>query len=345
VNMGASGKFRWLDGYEWIIAAYALLSWALARRYGFEIDYAIALDFRYDAGFLVALALLASLALIASGLRARWIGGLAFGPAWRQRVRREYFTAQRAWDLARVLVLLKLVLTVYGNLKQAIPRMHPELFDEELLRADVAAHLGLNPMRATADLLARLGLVRAFDTLYVVWYAIKIPMLVVFVLVEDRALRAAFFGAYFSLWILGGLLAVLWPSLGPIYVHPEWFAGLDKPVASELQHQLWVHYQASLADPEHYRALIYEGIAAFPSLHVGIAALFALFLGRLHRWAGISMWIYTAIVQIGSVVLGWHYAIDGYAGILLAVALWALFTRAKAPWKRERAAAEATARV
>jgi membrane-associated phospholipid phosphatase len=34
------------------------------------------------------------------------------------------------------------------------------------------------------------------------------------------------------------------------------------------------------------------------------------------------MWIFAAIIMLGSVVLGWHYALDGYAGILISVAIW-----------------------
>ena len=65
---------------------------------------------------------------------------------------------------------------------------------------------------------------------------------------------------------------------------------------------------------------MYEGIAAFPSLHVGMIVLFTLALRRY----GPVFWclaVYSLIVQIGSVALGWHYAIDGYAGALLAAAV------------------------
>ena len=147
-------------------------------------------------------------------------------------------------------------------------------------------------------------------------------ILAYFAIMPDRILAARFFTAYFAIWILGGLSAVLLPSLGPIYTHPEWFAGLHKPFADGLQKKLFVHYQAALADPAKYKVFIYEGIAAFPSLHVGIAALFTFFLLRISRTAGILMGLYTLIVQVGSVLLGWHYAVDGYFAILLAFVLY-----------------------
>ena len=59
-----------------------------------------------------------------------------------------------------------------------------------------------------------------------------------------------------------------------------------------------------------------------PSLHVGIAVLFALVAGSLSRPLGLILAVYALAIQIGSVVLAWHYAVDGYAGAALAVVSW-----------------------
>jgi membrane-associated phospholipid phosphatase len=89
-----------------------------------------------------------------------------------------------------------------------------------------------------------------------------------------------------------------------------------------LQERLWVNYQQALANPETYNVLLYEGIAAFPSLHVAVVALFAIFLFHVNRWAGWTMTVYAAIIELGSVLLGWHFAVDGYAGIALVIVLY-----------------------
>jgi len=52
---------------------------------------------------------------------------------------------------------------------------------------------------------------------------------------------------------------------------------------------------------------------ALPSLHVAIAALCALHLGR--RW-----WIWLILVWISTVLTGQHAVADGAAGLLLALA-------------------------
>jgi membrane-associated phospholipid phosphatase len=66
------------------------------------------------------------------------------------------------------------------------------------------------------------------------------------------------------------------------------------------------------------------GISAFPSLHVATAVLFALYASRRSRIAGALLWAFAAVIMIGSVVLAWHYAVDGYAGAFISLATWKL---------------------
>ncbi len=54
-----------------------------------------------------------------------------------------------------------------------------------------------------------------------------------------------------------------------------------------------------------------------PSDHV-----LALLGWRTHRLLGVLFGVYCGIILIGSVHLGWHYAIDGYVGIAVSYALW-----------------------
>ncbi len=65
-----------------------------------------------------------------------------------------------------------------------------------------------------------------------------------------------------------------------------------------------------------------EGISAMPSLHVATPVLFSLLGWRAHRWLGVAYTAYAVIVLLGSVHLGWHYAVDGYASIILVPVIW-----------------------
>jgi len=53
----------------------------------------------------------------------------------------------------------------------------------------------------------------------------------------------------------------------------------------------------------------------------------ALWARHVHRWAGGAFALYAVFIAIGSVHLGWHYAIDGYVGAALAGACWLLAGR------------------
>jgi membrane-associated phospholipid phosphatase len=90
-------------------------------------------------------------------------------------------------------------------------------------------------------------------------------------------------------------------------IHEIWALGA--------QEMLWSNYQ--MRD-----VMVGSGISAMPSMHVAIATLFALVCWRVRRWLGIVMTIYAVIIMIGSVHLGWHYAVDGYLGAAAMLAIW-----------------------
>ena len=83
-------------------------------------------------------------------------------------------------------------------------------------------------------------------------------------------------------------------------------------MATELQARLWAAYQGSDGG-------WIKGIAAMPSIHVAMPALYA--LASRGAWR-VLWWGFTALTLVGSVALAWHYAVDGYAGILLAWLMW-----------------------
>jgi membrane-associated phospholipid phosphatase len=154
---------------------------------------------------------------------------------------------------------------------------------------------------------------------------------------RDRRLRQQFFLSLMLGWILlGSVAAVLFSSAGPCYfgrvtglpdpyqplmtylndanqVHGVWALGL--------QAALWRSYTLQ-------EFSLLSGISAMPSMHVVLATLFALVCWRTNRWLGIVMSIYAALIMVGSVHLGWHYAIDGYAGAAGMMTIWYLVGRA-----------------
>ena len=53
-----------------------------------------------------------------------------------------------------------------------------------------------------------------------------------------------------------------------------------------------------------------------------MTALLTLYFWSVNRIAGFLMGLYTILILIASVYLGWHYAIDGYAAIVIVGIIW-----------------------
>lgn len=312
--------------YDILVLVYCIFALALSAVFGFKIDFKIIFHIQYDIIF-IAIALLYLIihaALMALHSRRNGEDSVIFGRNWREEMKNSYFKWRNLFDLIKILLFLKITLLLYCNIKQAIPFVNGNLYDSELLLLDRIAHFGINPNILSVKLLGNDSIAGAMDRIYISWYMVKPMILAYFAIIPDRQIHIRFFTSYFAIWIFGGISALLIPSLGPIYTDSEWFSGLNIPFANRLQQILLGHYEAALANPGKYKIFIYEGIAAFPSLHVGIVALFAFFLWKINRKIGIAMFVYVALIQIGSVLLGWHYAIDGYFSIGLAYGLFSL---------------------
>ena len=111
-------------------------------------------------------------------------------------------------------------------------------------------------------------------------------------------------------WSIGMAFAYLFASMGPLFVgtYDPALAPDSVRLAAEF---LWANYQAK-------GALIGGGISAFPSMHVAIAAWLAIVL-RNRGWPKLGI-AYFLGVFASSVILGWHYAIDGAGGAVIAMA-------------------------
>jgi membrane-associated phospholipid phosphatase len=64
------------------------------------------------------------------------------------------------------------------------------------------------------------------------------------------------------------------------------------------------------------------GISALPSVHNGMAVLFAVASFRISRLVGLAMSLFALLVWVASVYLNWHYAVDGIAGAAGALLIW-----------------------
>jgi hypothetical protein len=150
------------------------------------------------------------------------------------------------------------------------------------------------------------------------------------VMINERDLREQYLLSFFGCWILlGSAAAVAFSSVGPCFYERFYPADPYAPLMSYLRsvndiYPIWALSTQDMLWDQHISRSpgLGSGISAMPSLHLAIATLNALLLSRLSRIAGILGWLYVLMILVGSVHLGWHYAIDGYASIAAVPVIW-----------------------
>jgi hypothetical protein len=222
----------------------------------------------------------------------------------------------------------------FSVLKMLMPRYIPFWLDEPFARMDQFLFFGYHPWELTHAVFTTSEATVTFDLLYSIWVPLLSVAIAGFALFAPRAERARFFLAFGGAWFfLGFIGAWLGASAGPCFL-----AGLNSPLAPEFAGLMTRLHAASnshdmIAQAVEWQQMLWEGytsqtyrfgmgISAMPSLHNAIAVLY-IFMGfRFGRIAGSVATAYAAIIFVGSVHLGWHYAVDG---IFAAVGMWAIW--------------------
>ena len=241
------------------------------------------------------------------------------------------------------LVVCCLFLAGFSSVKTLLPLLaealgQPHFFADPFFAAlDRAIHFGVDPWRfahAATEAVGWTDFVNHSALAYGLWWAIPafyLPAIMV-LLGDGEARQRHYLILYFFSWIvLGNILALVGLSAGPVYYDrlfgTEMYTELTERLAAaglsgswfgDVQSKLWLAYA------EQDQA-IGSGISAFPSLHVAMATVTALYLGEKHRLLGLVGWAFFAAVLFVSVWIGYHYAIDGYFSVVAVLALhWAL---------------------
>ena len=215
--------------------------------------------------------------------------------------------------------------------KASIPLLNPWSWDAALASLDRLLHAGHDPWQLLLPSTEQEYVLKALDLAYSLWFPL---LLASWFLIgaggrHDR-LKNRYLIAFLLTWMIGGnLLATLFSSAGPAFLrdlgltaashdallarlaHADALLGLTAP---DLQAVLWQQYEAGMN--------IFGGISAFPSMHNALAALMALAAWQAHRGLGILMTVFAALIYAGSILLAWHYAVDGIAGIAIAFLCW-----------------------
>ena len=263
----------------------------------------------------------------------------------RQNLRPEVnFFAPQFWArFGAGIVLLgffALMMTAYSTVKTMLPFGRGFPFEETLAATDAFIHGG-DPWFFLHNLVDADTFGRAIDLLYSVGWMIYWMGFGFWICVSGRAnfVRTRYVvSLVVTFGLLGNIVTGLAESAGPIFYQRVTGDGLrfaelmlfldalaaDGGYAKGVSDYLWTFYQERSVG-------VGSGISAFPSLHVAIAMLNALFVhelfGRLGRFLA---WSYLAFTMFGSVYLGWHYAVDGYASIVLVIIIYWLGRKLRA---------------
>lgn len=265
--------------------------------------------------------------------------GMTPGQLWRA-YRAEWLTDRRAAGFAVVFLAFPLVMSQYISLKSGMSSFAPFSWDARLAGWDRALHFGRDPWRILHPLLARPVVTNVLDVLYYVWFPMKAAVIVSLAWSGSRVLRLQGLVTYAAvLALLGNGLAALLSSAGPVYFarvtgladpYEPLFRYLhsvvlyDNLLSLDSQAALWAAY-TGVGD------FAFSGISAAPSIHVALSVLFALVGWRAGRWIGGALTLYAFCIFLGSIHLGWHYALDGYVSAVLVLGTWKV-----AGWWAER---------
>ncbi len=260
------------------------------------------------------------------GGRAGWAAG------WRL-FRERYANPDRIVGAAAAAIAIAVVMNTYVAWKRAIPAMQPFGWDARFADLDRTLHFGRHPWEWLQPVLDYPFSTWLIDRLYFGYFVCVVLTFAWQAWSSHRAVRRRFLVSVSLAWLLmGNWLATLFSSVGPCYFRyvagpGDPYAGLFQrlsqisethPLAAPwLQEHLWASYLTGMTAP-------YRGISAMPSMHVAITFLFVLTAFARSRWLGLVFGAYLAAIVVGSVLLGWHYAVDAYASLLGAWGIWRL---------------------
>lgn len=257
-----------------------------------------------------------------------------------------YKPVRRFFAASGFLLALMVFWPIFSSMKASIGLYTDFRWDDAFIRADELIHGG-DAWRLFEGLFGFPFAIYVINVFYQIWIMllyVGVPLVALDL--ERRRLRSQFLMTLILSWsIIGNGFAMLLSSAGPCFVamvhgNPHFDPLMTQLRAVDALYPLAaLKVQAGLISMQlaHGNGLG-SGISAMPSIHVHTAFLFALWASKVSRPAGIIFGIFCALIMIGSVLTGYHYAVDGYAAIGMTVLLWwlsGLFLR----WRERRRSA------
>lgn len=225
-----------------------------------------------------------------------------------------------------------LLMSGFSFAKNAIPGFGGFRWDPELAALGLKINFGHRAFELIQPILGYPAVTVFIDRLYMLWFPVLFSSFFIASFGNERSLhRHRFILSMIMAWSIGGIvLATVFASAGPVYF--EKVTGLPSPYVPLFHYLAQVNTIEGL-DAFTIRDELWQAfaghpsvslISSFPSMHVTAATIIALACycqGGVVRIGSIA---FAALIFLGSIHLGWHYSVDSYAGLLIAIAVWSI---------------------
>jgi hypothetical protein len=225
-------------------------------------------------------------------------------------------------------LVLPIFFSFFTSIKSSINSVIPFYADPFLANADRLL-MGTDAWRFLQPLIGFPAITFALGFIYNLWFIVTIATLFwVTFSIRDLRLRTQYLVAFVLVWaILGNAIALLFSSVGPCFY--EVFYGLPRYAdlmaylhAANHDFPIWSLSSQVYLLKANNGLQLGAGISAFPSMHIA-AVMLNVMLCRHFQWPWqIASILFLVLILIGSVQLGWHYAVDGYFSIIAVPAIW-----------------------
>jgi len=248
-----------------------------------------------------------------------------------------------------VIIVLFFFIQTFAYTKANFTVLQPFAWDIYFMELDRWIHFGYQPWEILQPVLGYPPVTFILNLNYNIWFIVMWTIIIWQAFTaRPSTLRLRFFISFLLLWSIGGsVFAILFSSAGPAFYEnlnltPNPYKDLmtylyqvneTLPIwALKTQEILWTSYVNKEG--------VVAGISAMPSMHNASAVLFALLGWKVSRAHGIALTIFAILIFLGSIHLGWHYAVDGYVAAALSVVVWWISGKI-ATWVNNRPAATA----
>jgi len=230
-----------------------------------------------------------------------------------------HLVARLPWSVAVGIMLVACQFAVLNWAKVMMPAAVGFWADPMLAEFD-SLLFGQDPWRISHQLFGQFT--PLIDSIYAFWAPTNFVFLFFLLYLPACTDKTQAMTAYFLIMACGTLGQYLGASAGPIFYEllhlGDRFQDIPvTPWVANARDYLWSDYLRG-------GGLIGAGISAMPSVHVAVALWMALVARALLPRLQVIGWAYFAVILVGSVHLGWHYAIDGLVSCVLTLAAWRL---------------------